>query len=362
MLAIFVKWLWTGKIGPLTIANGDVIILRETMPAMRRTVMREFIDMLHLQNIIQFIDWRKSTHEFFYKGRRIAFMPADQESKILGMQTVMFWMNEPNNVEFNIFMQLLMRCENMAFLDYNPFDSMGWINQELELKRMINKPEEVNLTISTYKDNPHLHEGIIKEIEGLAEVDEALFEVYNSGAWATLTGLVYKNYTIELPPPKFFENSAAVLGLDFGFSHPAAIVLVLMFGKDIFLQELFFAREALTSDLIDFLYSRNLHTMVIIADNARPEAIKEMKKNGLKVKPARKGRDSVKQGINNVKLYNIFVSPESTNLINEFRRYRWHEKQEEQTEEPVKLYDDCLDAARYGVNYLHRGSSRIKIL
>ena len=130
-----VRWLWTGYIGSQHIPKGEAIILRETMPALKRTVMREFIDMLHIQGIMNYIDWRKSTFEFFYKGRRISFMPMDDESKVLGMQPVWFWINEGNNAPFNIFSQLILRTENMAFLDYNPFDMYGWINQELEIKR-----------------------------------------------------------------------------------------------------------------------------------------------------------------------------------------------------------------------------------
>jgi len=358
LLAMSVRWLWTGYIGDQHIPTGEAIILRETMPALKRTVMREFIDMLHLQGIINFIDWRKSTFEFFYQGRRIAFMPMDDESKVLGMQPVWFWINEGNKAPFNIFSQLILRTENMCFLDYNPFDMYGWINQELEIKRS-QVIKDVALTVSTYRDNPHLPEVIIKEIESLKLLDKDLYKVYNTGQWVAMRGLVYTQYTTidELP-----EGGKRVIGMDFGFTHHSAMCMVVIDGDNMYLEELFFERENLTSDLIAYCRENEI-TGLIIADESRPEAIREMKLAGLWVKKSKKGADSVKQGINNMKLYKMHVTKGSVNLLKELNQYKWAELPDgTPKEEPVKAFDDLLDAARYANTYLHKGSRKIRFL
>ena len=359
MLAIAVRWLWTGYIGEKHIPTGDALILRETMPSLKRTVMREFLDMLHMQGMLKFIDWRKTQNEFFYKGRRIAFMSMDDETKILGMQTVWFWENEANNAPFNIFSQLLMRCEQMCFLDYNPFDMFGWINQELEIKRM-NMIKDVALTVSTYRDNPYLPQGIIDEISNLKHLDDDLYKVYNLGEWVVMRGLVYSGYTIV---DHMLVTGKRVLGLDFGFTHAAAIVEVVMAGNDIYLNEIFYEKEMLTSDLILFLKASGNDRVQIIADNSRPEAIAEMKRHALRVKRSKKGADSVRHGINNVKLYKMHVTKNSHNLIRELQQYKWAtDKDDIPKEEPVKMFDDCLDAVRYAVSHLHRDGGRLKII
>ena len=359
LLAMAVRWLWTGYIGKQHIPKGEAIILRETMPALKRTVMREFIDMLHIQNLLQFVDWRKSTFEFFYDGRRIAFMPMDDESKVLGMQPVWFWINEGNKAPFNIFSQLILRTENMCFLDYNPFDMYGWINQKLEIERTL-ALKDVALTVSTYRDNPHLPATIIKEIESLKLLDKDLYKVYNTGQWVAMRGLVYTQYTTVNKMP---ETGQRVIGLDFGYTSAMGMVEVVLDGDNMYLNELFFAREKLTSDIIDYCKEHLQLSDLIIADESRPEAIKQMTMAGLWVRKSKKGADSVKQGINNMKLYKMHVTKSSVNLLKELNQYKWAEHPDgTPKEEPVKAFDHLLDGARYGNSYLHRSSRKIKIL
>jgi len=357
MIQIAIKWLWTGYIGTRHIGTGEALILRETFPSLRRTILAEFQKIMHAEGFMPFVEWRKSFHEFQYQGRKITFMSLDEQSKVLGMQTAWFWINEPNQVAYGIFNQLLIRCENFCFLDYNPYDEGGWINQEIEIKRM--KRGDVALSISTYKMNPYIPQTIVDEIESLKQTDEELFQVYNKGEWAKIRGLIYPVYKLVDNIP---TDGKVCIGLDFGYSHYCGMVMVCVLDGAIFLKEIYYEREKLTSDIIDHIYSGALNRLPIIADNARPEAIAEMRRNGLRVRASRKGKDSVRQGINNVKLYKINITSDSVNLIKEVQRYKWAiDNDEKQKEEPVKMWDDLLDATRYGVNYIHRKSNRIKL-
>jgi len=213
--------------------------------------------------------------------------------------------------------------------------------------------------VSTYRDNPHLPEVIVKEIESLKLLDKDLYKVYNTGQWVAMRGLVYTQYTTidELP-----EGGKRVIGMDFGFTHPAAMVMVVLDGDNMYLEELFFEREKLTSDLIAYCRDNEI-TGLMIADESRPEAIKQMKLAGLWVKKSKKGADSVKQGINNMKLYKMHVTKASVNLLKELHQYKWAEFPDgTPKEEPVKAYDDLLDAARYANTFLHKSTRRIKFL
>ena len=170
LIQMSIKWLWSGKLGNKEIPTGIAIIARETFPALRRTVLREFINLMISDGFMEYVEWRRSVHEFEYQGRQITFLSLDDESKVLGVQTAWFWINEGNPIKYNIFQQLLMRCENYCFLDYNPFDKGGWIHKKLEKARM--KKGDVSLTVSTFRMNPHLPAAMIEEIEYLKEMIE----------------------------------------------------------------------------------------------------------------------------------------------------------------------------------------------
>ena len=88
----------------------------------------------------------------------------------------------------------------------------------------------------------------------------------------------------------------------------------------------------------------------IRADYARPEIIKELKVEGWNVKNAGK---EVKAGIDAVKTFKIYAKNDK-NLIKEYDNYQWKKVRDLITDEPVKMYDDAMDAIRYAVHYIKK--------
>lgn len=88
------------------------------------------------------------------------------------------------------------------------------------------------------------------------------------------------------------------------------------------------------------------------ADSARPETIDYMNKRGFRIKPAKKGNNSVGDGILRLKRYNnIIIHPtRCPETAKEFDKYSW--KVNKQTEEIIKTpedkYNHSIDAIRYG--------------
>ena len=152
---IAVRWLMYGKIGDIEIPKGDFFILRESFPALRRTVLKEFHNILAREGFLTYVNHIKTTHEFERHGRTVSFFSADDESKIHGPQNSIFWINESTAVKYNIFFQLYIRCEHFCFLDYNPIDPDTWV-KEMEGGERDVEPEDITLDISTVHDNPHL--------------------------------------------------------------------------------------------------------------------------------------------------------------------------------------------------------------
>jgi phage terminase large subunit len=86
----------------------------------------------------------------------------------------------------------------------------------------------------------------------------------------------------------------------------------------------------------------------IICDNARPEIIEDLRRRGFNAKGAIK---DVKAGIDSVKSSELFIHKESLDLQKEISSYKWKTNGDITLDEPVKVYDDAMDAMRYAIHY-----------
>jgi phage terminase large subunit len=87
---------------------------------------------------------------------------------------------------------------------------------------------------------------------------------------------------------------------------------------------------------------------LIVADNAEPRLINELKAQGLNIVPTIKGADSVKYGISLLQDYDLIIDENSVDLIKELNNYCWLEKK---SETPIDKFNHGLDALRYAVSY-----------
>jgi phage terminase large subunit len=85
----------------------------------------------------------------------------------------------------------------------------------------------------------------------------------------------------------------------------------------------------------------------IYCDYARPEIMQELSRAKYRTYKANK---DVSDGINTMKSKKIYITPSSINLLNEYKLYSWKEKQNEISDEPIKLNDDGMDAMRYALH------------
>lgn len=123
--------------------------------------------------------------------------------------------NEANELDEEDFFQLQIRTKYRIFLDFNPDDEDIWINEKWEKDRAVNEGD-VEVIVSTYKDNPFLDAQIVKEIERMAEKDPAYFRIYGKGEYGKLEGRVFEFGDVaEVPPGATFVG----VGQDFGYSN-----------------------------------------------------------------------------------------------------------------------------------------------
>ena len=317
-----------------------VSIIRKTFPALRATAMRDFLEVLKEAGIYDKASHNMSEHIYtFPNGSIVEFFSVDDEQKIRGRKRHVAWCNEANELFLDDFTQLNMRTEQKLIFDYNPSDSTSWLYE-------LPKDESV-LIKSTYRDNPFLPDSIKRQIEDLKRTDEALYQIYALGEHAISKANIYSNWTFLPHRPARFTQF--VYGLDFGYNHPTALMRVYWHEKDIFIEPVIYESYLTTANLIDRMASLDVEKETeIIADYARPEIIAEMNNAGYNVLNANK---VVKKGIDNIKTFGVFALADK-NLEKEYQNYKWKKIGDNITDEPVKLFDDAMDAVRYATTYI----------
>jgi len=322
--------------------NKVVSVIRKTFPALRATVLRDFIEILKDIGIYKQEAHNKSEHIYtFANGSMIEFFSVDNEQKIRGRKRDIAWLNEANELFFDDYTQINMRTEDKLIFDYNPSDSVSWL---YELPK-----DESTLIKSTYRDNPFLPESIKLQIEDLKRTDEALYQIYALGEKATSKSNIYSNWLFVAHRPARFVKY--VYGLDFGYNHPTALIRVYYCDNDIYIEPVIYESYLTTTMLIEKLGSLGIEqTVTILADYSRPEIIQEMNIAGYDVQNANK---VVKKGIDNLKTFGVICQDDKA-IRREYENYKWKKIADFITDEPVKLFDDAMDAIRYATTHIRQ--------
>ena len=322
--------------------NKVVSVIRKTFPALRATVLRDFIEILKEIGLYKQEAHNKSEHIYtFANGSMVEFFSVDDEQKIRGRKRDIAWCNEANELYFDDFTQLNMRTEDKLIFDYNPSDSASWLYE---------LPAEESIKIkSTYKDNPFLPDSIKAQIEDLKRTDEALYQIYALGEKAISKSNIYSQWTFVAHRPSRFVKY--VYGLDFGYNHPTALMRVYYCDNDIYIEPVIYESYLTTTMLIEKLATLGIEqTVTILADYSRPEIIQEMNIAGYDVQNANK---VVKKGIDNLKTFGVICQDDKA-IRREYENYKWKKIGDFITDEPVKLFDDAMDAIRYATTHIRQ--------
>ena len=148
------------------------------------------------------------------------------------------------------------------------------------------------------------------------------------------------------------------LGLDFGFNDPNALVETKYYEHGIYVKQHLFKNELTNTEIgtaiLDFYKDHNAGKQIYcIADNARPEIIRDLQSMGCAVVKCKKGAGSIEDGIQKILSKDLYVHKDSIDLQNEFNNYHYIEainaKGERKTQ-PVDAYNHLIDAFRYSLS------------
>lgn len=328
-------------------------VVSETGPHLSRGAIRDFKAIMAEDGRWDDNAWNASHSIYtFPNGSILEFFSADQPGKVHGPARDRLFLNEANNIPFEVARQLIIRTKDIVAWDYNP-TRVFWAHEHYQGR-------DNCITIhSTYNDNQFLSKEQVAEIESYKD-DKNWWRVYGLGLVGELEGTIYDFEQIDEMPTA--SNLVNIYGMDFGFTNdPTALdyLLVDTARKIIYAEQLIYETALLNRDIVERMEALGVpkRSVPIYADCAEPKSIAEISRAGFNVKPCQKDApvrsEKMKFQIDFVKSYKLCVLKSSTDLIKELRNYTWaKDKDGNNLNVPIDKWNHALDALRYAV-YTH---------
>ena len=313
-----------------------ITVVRRTIPSLKRTIIKDFTDILKGLGIWNENDWNTTDRTYKLGDSLVQFINSDDPEKLRGLKSDILFIDEASELDEESYFQLSIRTTGRIILAYNPTVSpYHWLRQMQDCDRFV----------TTYKDNIYLPIEMVKAIEELQYKNPKQWTIYGKGEFAANDKAIYTFETVE-----DYEAEFVAFGLDWGYSSdPTAVVAVYKNGDNIYLEEILYEKGLVLKDIADKLNKLEItKSEEIWCDSSEPRSIEELYRMGFNAKPVKKGPDSIKFGISVLQNHKLHVHKKSQNLINEMYAYQYAtDKHGYVTDTPEGGLDHLLDAARY---------------
>ena len=282
--------------------------------------------------------------------------------RIRGMTAFGAYINEGTMANEEVFNEIKARCSGEGariLIDTNPDQPEHWLKVNF-----IDKADGKVIQAYHYEldDNTFLSERYRENIK--ASTPSGMFTDRDiKGLWVSAEGIVYKDFRkdvhyIHSSKLKGINFVKYFAGVDWGYEHFGSVVVIGQDDKD----NLYLLKEySKQYEEIDYWVNvgkeikSKYGNITFYCDSARPEHVARYKKEGLRAKNADK---AVLSGIESVakrfKTKTLFIVEDQVDLFKkEIFMYAWNKK----TGEPIKLWDDVLDALRYAIYTESKGNT-----
>ncbi|WP_422124789.1 PBSX family phage terminase large subunit [Planococcus sp. X10-3] len=298
-------------------------------------------------------------------GAVFLFKGMDNPEKIKSIKGISdIVMEEASEFNLEDYTQLTLRLREkkhkhrQLFLMFNPVSKLNWVY------KYFFEPKEAlkNVTIlhSTFEDNKFLDDSVRENLQNLAARNPAYYRIYALGEFATLDKLIFPSYEKRLLDQTELRHLPSYFGLDFGYiNDPSAFIHVKVDEKEkkLYIVEEYVKQGMLNDEIARAIKSLGYSKEVITADSAEQKSIAEIARHDIsRIRPARKGKDSVMNGIQFLNQFQIIVDERCFKVTEELENYTWKKdkKTGEYHNEPVDSYNHTIDAIRYAVEGINR--------
>lgn len=294
---------------------------------------------------------------------------ADSWKKVRGFTAAGAFLNEGTALHDSFVKEVISRCSYEGariFIDTNPENPAHSVKKDY-IDKDGQRLEDGQLNIKAFHftlfDNTQLNKEYVESI--VASTPSGMFTERDIlGRWVSAEGVVYPdfNHNKHYVDSSKFKYVKYFAGVDWGYEHYGSIVVCgeTEDGKVVVVEEVakkhkeieYWSKEA---QRIKEQYG-NIN---FYCDTARTEHIDRLKRDGIRALYADK---SVLSGIEQVarrfKNDTLFIDESVERFREEINMYVWNER----TGDPVKLYDDVLDALRYAIYTEYKDKGKLKTM
>lgn len=354
----------------------NYLIVRNVANTIKRSVYNQIVKTIIDFNLSEVFQMSKSEMVITCKrnNRQILFGGLDDPEKLKSITPIDgvitdIWIEEATETAREAYKQLTKRLRGATpdgigkriIFSFNPILQTHWIYQEFfwnwDDSKNLYKSDDLLILKTTYKDNKFLTDEDIYALEH--ETDPYFYNVYTLGNWGVLGKVIFKNWRTEDLSDVIPSFDNIYNGIDFGVTDPNAFIRVHVNEgqKQIFVFNEYKKSNTLIDELAEELNNRISKDEFIVGDPQGAQAILELNNRGITVIPAKKGPNSINDGISWLKEYEIIIDIHCQEFKNEIRSYHWQEdKLGNALPKPVDKDNHLIDALRYATELCRLGA------
>lgn len=335
----------------LVYPKSQILLCRKTFTSLKRSTL---ITLLYGDNPIipkGGYKYNKMDQKITINGNcsEIYLMGLDDIMKVRSMNLSFIAVDECSELDQNEWIELIGRLRSKdgsrrIMGATNPASPSHWLYNRFFIDT---KPSR-RVIKSTSLENPYLPKDYI---DSLKEMPKNLYDKFVMGEWIALENVIYSqfNRNKHLKSRGYGEFISYMLGVDFGFTCPAALSLLGVDGdNNIHLIEEQKESKLLIGEIVKLAERYHRLEPLVVVDPSAPALIAEFEKSGFNVK---KADNSVDSGIARFQDYlhkrKFSSEPSCVEFIKEIENYIYNDDGK-----PVKVNDHILDSIRYCLNDL----------
>jgi phage terminase large subunit len=333
-----------------------IVCTREIQNSIGDSVLRLLSDTIERLRVSHLFDVQKTTirgvngSEFIFKG--LNGMTIDSIKSLEGADVC--WVEEAHSVSersWSILIPTIRKPGSQIYITFNP----DLVTDPVYQRFVINTPPKTYIQKVNYLDNPFCPAEAIDEAEYQRKVS---YEDY-AHIWL---GEVRQHSDAQVFKGKYRVESFEIddtfgtplQGADWGFStDPTVLVRAYVKGRTLYIRnEAYKVRCEVDDTPALFSTIEESHRYIIRADNARPELISYMQREGFRIQPADKWPGCVEDRVSFLRNFEaIIIHPDCKHTAEEFRLYSY--KTDKRTGDVLPTLEDknnhCIDALGYAI-------------
>ena len=355
----------------------NLLCVRKTYRTLKDSCFTELKWAIHRLGVDAWWDIKESPLEMTYKptGQKILFRGLDDPLKVTSITVEVgvlcwLWIEEAYEISSEAAFDTLdesIRGEvppglfKQITLTFNPWNEHHWLKHRF----FDAAPDPDILAMTTnYLCNEWLDAADKKVFDAMKRNNPRRYRVAGLGDWGIVEGLVYENWEERLFSIDEVRKTLGIksaFGLDFGYTNdPTALFcgLIDTGSKTLWVFDEIYKTGMSNEDIAVAVTEAGYAKERIRADSAEPKSIDRLYALGLtRIRRARKGKDSVSNGIDFIQDYKIFIHPRCTNFLTEIGNYTWDTdtKTGKKLNRPIDDFNHLMDAMRYALEEYSAG-------